>query len=361
MTHPTSFDRLLLVGHGSPQAEGNTEFLQFAVQLSDALKIEVQPCFLELATPTIPEGIRLCVAAGAERIAVVPLFLGAAGHHKNDVPVMLAEARETYPTITLKYGTPIGAHAQIVQILADRAAAALAHRPSSDTPIPLSDTAVLLAARGSSDPDSNAEVAKVARLLYEGRDFATVEIGFQKVAKPTIRDGIDRCVRLGAKRVLVLPYLLFSGFVLDDIATTVHHAQQAYPDVDMLVGTPLFPHDGLVAAVAQRYRELVEGTATMTCDSCKYRHPMAGFEHDLGKPQMSHHHHHDHTHHDHTHGHHDHAHHDHAHHEPDHHHRHGPKLKRKPHGPKLKHKPHGPKLKHKPHGPHGAERGDITL
>jgi sirohydrochlorin cobaltochelatase len=36
---------------------------------------------------------------------------------------------------------------------------------------------------------------------------------------------------------------------------------------------------------------VLEGTATMTCDLCKYRHQFIGFEHEHGLPQTSDHHH----------------------------------------------------------------------
>ncbi len=299
---PSPFDRILLVGHGSPHAAGNAEYMQFAETLETRLGVTVQPCFLELAEPSIMDGIRLCAEAGAEHIAVLPLFLGPAGHQKNDVPAILAHARQTYPNLTLRYGTPIGAHYCLVRILAQRASEALASRPAS---IPPHETALLLAVRGSSDPDSNAEVYKLARMLSEGRDYLTVEVAFQKVALPTITQGITRCVRLGARRIVVLPYLLFTGFVRHDIEQQARAAQGDYPTVEIVVGEHLFPHPELIEAVAQRYQELVDGTATMTCDLCKYRHRMTGFEHDYGKPQMTHVHAHEHghAHHEHEHGH----------------------------------------------------------
>ncbi len=303
------FDRILLVGHGSPHAAGNAEYMQFAETLETRLGVTVQPCFLELAEPSIMDGIRLCAEAGTEHIAVLPLFLGPAGHQKNDVPAILAHARQIYPNLSLRYGTPIGAHYCLVRILAQRASEALASRPAS---IPPHETALLLAVRGSSDPDSNAEVYKLARMLSEGRDYLTVEVAFQKVALPTITQGITRCVRLGARRIVVLPYLLFTGFVRHDIEQQARAAQGDYPTVEIVVGEHLFPHPELIEAVAQRYQELVDGTATMTCDLCKYRHRMTGFEHDYGKPQMTHVHAHEHGH----------AHHEHEH--PAHHaHEHG--------------------------------------
>lgn len=302
----TPFDRILLIGHGSPDADGNAEYMQFAHDLGVHLGVTVQPCFLELAAPSIAAGIGQCVAAGAQRLAVLPLFLGAAGHQKNDVPSLLSQAHAHYPEVALHYGTPIGAQYQLVRVLEQRATEALARSTSG---IARHDTALLLAARGSSDPDSNSEVFKLARLLYEGRGYGWVEVAFQKVTPPHIAQGIERCIRLGARRIVVLPYLLFTGFVQHDIRQQAQAAQAAHPAVEILVGACLFPHAALTDAVAQRYHDLVAGTAAMTCDLCKYRHPMAGFEHDHGQPQTSHHHdHHHHHHHEHEHQHHDHEH-----------------------------------------------------
>jgi sirohydrochlorin cobaltochelatase len=308
------FDRVLLIGHGSPHADGNAEYLQLAHDLGAHLGVTVQPCFLELAEPSISEGIRLCVEAGAQRVAVLPLFLGPAGHQKNDVPVLLAEAREQYPGVDFRYGTPIGAQYQLVRVLEERAAEALA-RSTAD--IAEHDTALLLAARGSSDPDSNSEVFKLARMLYEGRGYGWVEAAFQMVTPPSIEQGIERCLRLGARRVVLLPYLLFTGHVRRDIEQRAQAVQAAHPDVEILVGGHLFAHAGLTEAIAQRYHDIVEGTAAMTCDLCKYRHRMTGFERAHGKPQETHHHGHGHGHH--------HHHHDHGHgheHEHNHHHEH---------------------------------------
>lgn len=294
-------ERLLLIGHGSPRPEGNAEFLQFARQLGEHLAVPVQPCFLELAEPSIEEGIRLCVQAGAQHIAVLPLLLGPAGHQKNDIPVILNHARAHHPGVTLYYGTHIGAQYQLVEALEQRAAAAVAQRT---TGIASSETALLLAARGSRDPDSNSEVYKLARLLWEGRDYGWCEVAFQSVTPPNVEQGIERCIRLGARRVVVLPYLLFTGFVRNDIAKKAQAMAGRHPEVEILVAEHLGQHAGVIAAVAQRYHDIAEGTATMTCDVCKYRHRFTGFEDEYAQPQTSHHHHGHDGHDGHEHGHH---------------------------------------------------------
>ena len=310
---PQSFDRVLLIGHGSPDPQGNAEYLESARLLAEQLQVTVEPCFLELAEPSIAQGIQQCVEAGAQHVAVLPLFLGAAGHQKNDVPVMVQEAREHEPDITFRYGTPIGAQYPVVVALADRVTEALA---TSGTDIPSSQTAVILVGRGSSDPDSNSEVFKLSRLLWEGRDYGWVEVAFQTVTRPQVASVIDRCVRLGARRVVVVPYLLFTGFVRNDIEQQVMAVREHYAGVEVLLARHLANHAGVIDAIAQRYQDMRDGTATMTCDICKYRHRMTGFARDYGKPQEAHHHH--------GHGHHHgHDHHGHGHHHGHDHHEHG--------------------------------------
>lgn len=278
-------DTLLLIGHGSPDAAGNAEYLQFVALLADYLGIDVQPGFMECAEPSVPTTIERCVAAGIKELAVLPLFLGAAGHQKRDVPELLDAARAAYPWLTLRYGTPLGTQYTLIDTMAERAVTALAH---SKTPISNHETALLVVGRGSRDPDSNAEMFKIARLLGEGRDYGWVEVAFQSVTPPDVVQGITRCVRLGARRVVVLPYLLFTGFVLQDIVAQATTARQHYPEIEILMAGHLFQaqpstaqavtqeslltaNAGLLAAVARRYHDIIRGTVTMNCDLCHYR------------------------------------------------------------------------------------------
>jgi sirohydrochlorin cobaltochelatase len=261
-------DALLLIGHGSPDAASNAEFYRFAEDLGQHLGVAIQPCFLELAEPSIGEGFARCVAAGARRVAALPLFLGAGRHQKRDVPDLLAEAQAAHPGVMLRYGAPLGSQLHLIDTLAARAAAALAQ---SNRSVPPDVTALLVVGRGSKDPQSNAELPRLARLLAELYGHPLVEYAYQAVVGPDVGQAVTRCARLGAQRVVVLPYLLFTGFVRDDIARQARLAQEQHPELEILIGEHLFPHPGLLTAAAARYREIVEGTATMTCDLCVYR------------------------------------------------------------------------------------------
>lgn len=297
-------DALLLIGHGSRDPEGVAQYTAFAQAAAQRLEMEVYPCFLELADPPIAVALEQAVARGAGRVVALPLFLGPAGHQKNDVPTLINWARATWPEVLFAYGVPLGPHAFLVEALADRVRQAeLLVSPAP----PPEETAILVVGRGSRDPDSNSDVFKAARLLWEGRPYRWVEVAFYSLTRPSVPEGVERCARLGARYIVVAPFLLFTGGIHKGAMTQAQTAA-ARLGVNVICAEPLGAHERVLAVVEQRYREALEGTATMTCDLCKYRHRMAGFEHEHGLPQTSDHHHglrgvaHVHGHHHHHHG-----------------------------------------------------------
>lgn len=287
MSEPTA-DALLLIGHGSRDAEAVAEYDQFAGRLAGYIGLPVYPCFLEFADPPIVDGMRACIEAGARRVVALPLFLGPAGHQKNDVPVILNWARTEWPDIEFKYGTPLGPQPQIIDLLARRAEEAIMASP---TDIAAADTALVVIGRGSRDPDSNSDVYKIARMLWEGRAYGWVEAAFYALTGPDIETVLDRCVELGARRVVSLPLLLFTGLIRRRLDERVLAARSRYSEVDILTAEHLGSHQRLIEAVLYRYEQVIDGEAAMTCDLCKYRHPLAGFEAEHGLPQTSDHHH----------------------------------------------------------------------
>jgi sirohydrochlorin cobaltochelatase len=302
-------DHLLLIGHGSRDEEAIAEYNQFANVIAERLNMPVHACFLEFSDPPIVEGVKTSIEAGATRIVALPLFLGPAGHQKNDVPAIINWAKAEWPQLEFKYGTPLGAQPQIIDALAQRADEAIA---ASTSNIPAEETTLLLIGRGSRDPDSNSDVYKIARMLWEGRNYGWVESAFYSLAQPGIEAGIERCVKLGAKRVISLPYLLFTGLIRKRLDEKVVATRSLYPDVEIMTAEHMNDHQGVVDAVLYRYEQMMEGTAAMTCDLCKYRHQFTGFESEHGLPQTSdhhhglrgvdddHHHHHGHHHHHHN-------------------------------------------------------------
>lgn len=250
------------------------------------------------------------------RFAAVPLMLVSAGHAKGDIPAALAREKERHEGISYTYGRPLGPHPSLLKVLERRLDEALGE--SVRTPADRADVTVLLVGRGSTDPDANAEVHKAARLLWEGRGYAGVEPAFVSLAAPDVPSGLDRCVKLGARRIVVLPYFLFTGILPERVRQQTEGWAAAHPEINVLSAEVIGPEPELLDLVMERYREAVKGDLRMNCDSCVYRIALPGFEDKVGQPQQPHFHpdddgHHDGDHGGHHHGHHHHGGHAHAH------------------------------------------------
>jgi sirohydrochlorin cobaltochelatase len=213
----------------------------------------------------------------------MPLMLFAAGHAKNDVPAAIAVARERHPTVSIRYGAPLGVQPEMLEVVDERLHEAEQQAP----PFPRERTAVLVVERGSSDPAANAEVFQLARLTWEGRGYGWVEPCFIGITRPSLHEGLARCVALGAERVVVLPYFLFTGVLVRRIATVVAEQAAALPTVDFRLAGHLGAHPRVLDLAARRIDEAIQGAVAMSCDRCIYRVPLVGFEQQVGRPQLT--------------------------------------------------------------------------
>lgn len=272
---------LLIVGHGTTDEAGVEQFGWLVDLVRDQTDADVEGGFLELASPPIQDAVSRLVAAGHTTVDVVPLVLVAAGHSKGDIPAALERERVRHPGLTFRYGRPLGPHPLLLEDLTDRLAGVVAAEGWSDT-------AVVLVGRGATDPDANAEVAKVARLLLEGRGLGTVETAFVSLAEPGVPGGLDRAERLGFKRVVVLPYFLFAGVLPDRIVTQAGAWAADHPDHEVLTAGLVGPSPRLAELVLERWREVGGEDIRMNCDTCAYRVLMPGFEDKLGLAQTPH-------------------------------------------------------------------------
>ncbi|WDV50750.1 sirohydrochlorin chelatase [Streptomyces coeruleorubidus] len=285
MTTPPA---LLIAGHGTRDDAGAEAFRDFVRELGARHpELPVAGGFIELSPPPLGEAVTELVERGVRRFAAVPLMLVSAGHAKGDIPAALAREKERHPGISYTYGRPLGPHPALLNVLErrlDEALGGAAGRRPGDR----ADVTVLLVGRGSTDPDANAEVHKAARLLWEGRGYAGVETAFVSLAAPDVPSGLDRCVRLGARRIVVLPYFLFAGILPDRVRLQTEGWAAAHPEVEVRSADVIGPEPELLDLVWERYAEAVEGDLRMNCDSCVYRVALPGFEGKVGMPQQPH-------------------------------------------------------------------------
>lgn len=111
---------LLLVAHGSRLTESNDEVRRLTASLRAAAgrRFDAVDCaFLELAEPSIPDGIEHLVEAGAGRITVLPYFLAAGRHVSEHIPAEIEQKRRQHPDVQIAMAPYFGAAETIPYLL----------------------------------------------------------------------------------------------------------------------------------------------------------------------------------------------------------------------------------------------------
>ncbi|MCK9620349.1 MAG: sirohydrochlorin chelatase [Methylobacter sp.] len=260
---------ILLIGHGSRDPSGNLEIEAFAEQWrtrQPERRIEV--CFIEFAEVLIDAGLDRAAQHG-DQVVVVPLILNAAGHVKMEIPEHIEHARLRHPQVEFIYCRHLGASEDILAILKRNLRKALANL---DMPDPR-NTGVILLGRGSSDRVANGEVAKMARWLYEEGEHPMVDIAFTGITHPRLESVVQRQVKLEMRQIVVLPYYLFTGTLIERIHRQIARLQSQYPHIHFAQADYLGFEDEIYALLEQRIHEATDtkSPAMMECDGCKYR------------------------------------------------------------------------------------------
>ena len=278
---------VMICGHGSRSQSAVDEFASLADKLPAYLPTDwpMEYGYLEFANPVLRDGLDRLREQGCTKILAVPGMLFAAMHAKNDIPSVLNTYSATHG-IDISYGRELGVDPKMLSAAAARIMAALGEDETD-----LSQCALVVIGRGASDPDANANVAKIARMLWEGLGFGWCEIGYSGVTFPLVEPCLDHVAKLGYKRVIVFPYFLFSGILIDRIYGFTDRCAQKYPDIEFVKAGYLGDHPDVLATFAERITEQVGEIPPPNCATCKYRTQVLGFEHEVGTAQESHHHH----------------------------------------------------------------------
>ncbi|MBT2640010.1 sirohydrochlorin chelatase [Bacillus sp. ISL-39] len=201
---------ILYIGHGTRSKKGESEAKAFVQRVMDRIDVPIQEIsFLELTDPLIAEGFARCVERGATEITVVPLFLLAAGHIKKDIPMVLGSLQEKYPQINIAVKDPFGVHGSILDGVAELVSAIADGVDPTDR--------LLIVGRGSSDPAILADFASIAEGLKARLGIGHAAVCYLAAAKPTLDEGLEAITQKAGSRVIVVPYLLFSGLLMAEI------------------------------------------------------------------------------------------------------------------------------------------------
>lgn len=241
-------DAWLCVGHGTrdPAGVAQCRALMDAVlaRLAQRQPIIAEKAFLELVEPDIVTGIRACVTAGATRVTLIPLLLLSAGHWKNDIPKSIRAAQNAHGVVEIRQANALGSHAGMLSLLAQRLLKA--NLRTAD--------AVLLVGRGSHDPEATAAFTALARAVQTDNPIAVMRTAVMVGLGNTIEAALNQCGG-ATRRVLVIPYLLFSGRVLTDVVRRVELWSARHPAVSVEVLPCLWPDPAIADAFANQAKQ----------------------------------------------------------------------------------------------------------
>jgi sirohydrochlorin cobaltochelatase len=279
---------VLICGHGSRDPEAIAEFELVAAALRPRLpQFDFATGYLEFARPTIRDGLDTLAARGARQILAIPGMLFAASHVKNDLPWEMNTFLADNPGIDVRLARDLSIDPKLLRAAAERIAAA---EPDGSA-IPRTETLLVVVGRGTNDPDANSNIAKLARMLWEGMGFGWAEAAFSGVAHPRVDAALARAARLGFRRIILFPYFLFTGVLVKRIYAQTDEAAHLFPEVEFVKASYLRDHPGVLDAFSDRVGELRDGQPSMNCQLCKFREQIIGYENDAGAPQAGHHHH----------------------------------------------------------------------
>ncbi|MCU1605991.1 MAG: putative Sirohydrochlorin cobaltochelatase domain, cbiX family [Modestobacter sp.] len=220
---------LVACAHGTRNPTGRRLVAELALTARSLRPgLQTTAAFVDVQPPTVVDVVAGLAAAGTPAV-VVPLLLSG-GYH---VHVDIAGAVDAHDDA--RAARPLGPDGRLVAVLLDRLLSA-----GADPRDP--NTAVVLAAAGSSDPRAVADVEGTAELLQ--REWAgPVTTGYGSAALPTVADAVRTARRAGAERVVVAAYLLAPGHF---------HGKLMDTGADLVSG-PLLPDDRIAAVLLDRY------------------------------------------------------------------------------------------------------------
>ncbi|NEC89274.1 sirohydrochlorin chelatase [Streptomyces sp. SID12501] len=233
---------LVLVGHGSRDPRALSTVGALAERVRELRPdVPVHLGHIELNAPLLPDTL---AGLGTAEAVLVPLLLSRGYHVKQDIPEMAAAA-----SARTRVAAPLGPHPLLVETLYARLVEAGWRTRMTDEQRRTS--AVVLAAAGSRDPDSDVDTRRTAQLLAERLGVPVVP-AYATTAAPTVPAAVRALTARGRHRVAVASYFTAPGRFATECA-------EAAP---WIAAAPLGAHPSMAHLILHRYDETVAAPAT---------------------------------------------------------------------------------------------------
>lgn len=276
---------VLICGHGSRAKIAEKEFSLLAAGLKARFPdLNVEYGFLEYSAPNIHMALDRLLENGAKKIYAVPGMLFAATHAQNDIPSVLTTYQDKHPGLSIEYGSELGLHDEMITAFQTRILNAM--NLSDVPPIgDLYDTMLVVVGRGTSVTEANAEAAKLTRICCENLGFGWAQTVYSGVTFPSVGRGLEMALKMGYKKIVVAPYFLFGGKLIDRIHGYVDKVAAENPDVQFYKADYLRDQTHVINTFIARIEETIAGpTPSLTL--------MEDFKARLARGQVDVHHHH---------------------------------------------------------------------
>ena len=123
MSHRTG---LIHFAHGARDPRWAAPFEAVAARVrAQRPGVPVRLAFLEFMAPTLPEAGAELVALGCTTLQVLPMFLGAGGHVRQDLPLLIDAMQRANPVLQVHLQVAIGEVDSVTAAMADAALALL--------------------------------------------------------------------------------------------------------------------------------------------------------------------------------------------------------------------------------------------
>ena len=110
---------LILFGHGARDPRWAEPMERLQTRLAAAIPdIPVELAFLELLEPSLPSAATQLLAAGCDRLVIVPIFLGQGGHVRRDLAALAQSVREAHPGVDVRCARAVGEDDAVLDALA---------------------------------------------------------------------------------------------------------------------------------------------------------------------------------------------------------------------------------------------------
>ncbi len=108
---------VILFAHGSrdPLWHAPIQAVQQRLQAL-APSVLVRCAYLELTEPDLPHGVQELIAAGVQRIRILPMFLGMGRHAREDLPLLIEQLRQAHPELQLEALPALGEDPRLTEL-----------------------------------------------------------------------------------------------------------------------------------------------------------------------------------------------------------------------------------------------------